>query len=81
DQDDASLCQGLARAPQTNMPQTNTVPREGRLIIPQTDGPRLEHALSDPKQQAILHFRLRPDGEIVPMHLSFQPRPAPSAAN
>lgn len=81
DQDDASLCQGLARAPQTGTPPISTVPREGRLFIPQTDGPRLEHALGDPKQQAILHFRLRPDGEIIPMRLSFQPRPAHSRVN
>jgi len=79
DQDVASHCQGLARAPGQRgiPPQSSTIPRDGRLFIPQTDGPRLEHALADPKQQAILHFRLRPDGEIIPMRLSFQPKPSP----
>lgn len=72
-------CDGIARAARTmnrtTKDSTTMVPDEGRIFIPQADAQRLQRNLSDPKQQATLHFRLHPDGEIVPLRLSFQPKP------
>lgn len=81
DQDDTRDCQGLAHAPGqgSGSGQPTIVPRIGRLFVPQTDASRLERALADPGQQAILRFRLRPDGSLVPLRLSFAPKPKTSA--
>lgn len=78
DQDQAKDCQGIARAsqPGAHPGQTSTVPREGRLFVPQSDEAGLQRALSNPAQQAILRFRLKPDGEIIPLRLSFHLKPA-----
>lgn len=78
DQDQTKDCQGIARTPPQGPGLTSTVPREGRLFVPQSDAAGLQRALSNPAQQAILRFRLKPDGEIVPLRLSFQPKPAVS---
>lgn len=86
DQDQAGNCQGIARTanpgphPGPMAPgQISSVPREGRLFVPQSEAAGLERALADPAQQAILRFRLKPDGEIIPLRLSFQPKPAAGA--
>ncbi|NOW47638.1 hypothetical protein FHW96_003818 [Novosphingobium sp. SG751A] len=79
DQDQAKDCQGIARTPPQGPRRTSTVPREGRLFVPQSDAAGLQRALSNPAQQGILRFRLKPDGEIIPLRLSFQPKPAVSA--
>lgn len=81
DQDQTRDCQGVARSanqdPQGSRTarQTSTIPRQGRLFVPQSEAPGMERALNDPAQQAILRFRLSPGGEITPLHLRFQPRP------
>lgn len=75
--DDASACNGIASTPlyRPGTVQAGTVPIEGRLFIPQAQGPQMEKALNDPKQQASLRFRLKRNGEIVPIRLSFTPKP------
>lgn len=86
DQDQAADCQGIARTANSALHpgpmapgQTSTVPREGRLFVAQSEAAGLERALANPAQQAILRFRLKPDGEIIPLRLSFQPKPAAGA--
>ncbi|WCT76847.1 GDYXXLXY domain-containing protein [Novosphingobium humi] len=86
DQDQIRDCQGIARAAGqdrsgdgTFARPASTIPREGRLFVPQSAAPGMERALADPGQQAILRFRLRPDGEIIPLRLSFQPQPVAGA--
>lgn len=48
---------------------------QGRLYTSQAEAARLQEELWDPKQQGVLHFRLRPDGHITPLRLTFRPRP------
>ncbi|MFN4114131.1 MAG: GDYXXLXY domain-containing protein [Sphingomonadaceae bacterium] len=51
------------------------LPRDGRLYIPQTAGPELEAQLRDPDVQGMIRVRLRPDGTLTPLELTFSPRP------
>ena len=52
-----------------------TGPWSGRLYVAQDAALRMQQQLADPKQQGVLRFRLRPNGEIVPLGLTFRPRP------
>lgn len=56
-----------------------TGPWGGRLYASQDSALRMQQQLVDPKQQGVLRFRLRPDGRIVPLGLTFRPRPAEPA--
>lgn len=51
-----------------------TGPWGGRLYTSQDAALRMQQQLADPKQQGVLRFRLRPDGQIVPLGLTFRPR-------
>ena len=51
------------------------LPRNGRLYIPQTAGPGLEAQLRDPDLQGMIRVRLRADGTLTPLELTFSPRP------
>lgn len=53
------------------------LPREGRLYIPQTAGKKLEDQLRNPAMQGTIRVRLRSDGTITPIELTFAPRPRP----
>lgn len=56
------------------------LPREGRLYVPQTAGGRLEEQLRSPERQGMIRVRLRSDGTVTPLELTFAPRPvAPDA--
>lgn len=50
------------------------LPRVGRLYIPQTAGARLEKQLGDAAMQGMIRVRLREDGSITPLELTFAPR-------
>lgn len=50
------------------------LPRDGRLYIPQTAGARLEQQLRNPAMQGMIRIRLREDGSITPLELTFAPR-------
>ena len=50
--------------------------RNGRLYASQAAAERLQEQLWDDKLQGVLRFRLRPDGQIVPLEIAFHPRPA-----
>lgn len=50
----------------------------GRLYTSQDSALRMQRQLADPKLQGVLRFRLRPDGQIVPLGLTFRPRPPES---
>ena len=48
----------------------------GQIYVPQTQASAMEAKLRDPKLQAMVRFRLRPDGHITPLAMTFRPRPA-----
>jgi hypothetical protein len=53
----------------------------GRLYVPQAEGARLEKQLADPRLQGTVRIRLREDGYITPLRISFRPRsPQPEAS-
>lgn len=53
----------------------------GRLYASQSQALRLEKDLRDPAKQGVVRIRLRPDGHITPLGISFRPRPPePQAA-
>lgn len=64
-------------APVSGFPNGST---GGRLYTSQDSALRMQQQLADPKLQGVLRFRLRPDGRIVPLGLTFRPRPAEPAA-
>lgn len=71
-------CAQLARA-EAPLPGQPTGTEGGRLYIPQADADRLNARLADPKLQGIVRVRLRPDGHLTPLALTFRPRAAQSA--
>lgn len=59
---------------------------EGRLYASQAEALRLQQKLQDPALQGVIRIRLRPDGHVTPLRLTFRPRPveppaAPTAVN
>lgn len=52
----------------------------GLLYVPQDKAAGLEEKLRDPGLQGVIRFRLRDDGHVTPLSISFRPRPAESAA-
>ena len=50
--------------------------RNGRLYASKAAAERLQAQLWDNKLQGVLRFRLRPEGQIVPLEITFHPRPA-----
>jgi len=55
--------------------------REGRLYASQAEARRLQERLWDPALQGVIRIRLRPDGHIMPLRLSFRPRPLEAEAS
>lgn len=47
----------------------------GRLYVSQAEGARLERQLTDPQLQGIVRIRLRDDGHVTPLRITFRPRP------
>lgn len=69
---------------------TPDLPRNGRLYVAQTAGNALERQLGDTAVQGMIRVRLREDGSVTPLELTFVPRapervradsPASSAAS
>ena len=52
----------------------------GRLYVSQAEGARLQEQLTDPGLQGTVRIRLREDGHITPLGITFRPRPAEPAA-
>ena len=52
----------------------------GRLYVSQAEGERLQRQLTDPALQGTVRIRLRDDGHITPLGISFRPRPAEPVA-
>jgi hypothetical protein len=52
----------------------------GRLYVSQAEGARLQEQLTDPKLQGMVRVRLRDDGHITPLRITFRPRPPEPAA-
>lgn len=47
----------------------------GRLYVPQAQADELNAKLADPALQGVVRVRLRPDGHLTPLRLTFRPRP------
>lgn len=47
----------------------------GILYVPQTEASRLERQLRDPTQQGMVRIRVRGDGHVTPLRITFRPRP------
>ena len=47
----------------------------GRLYVSQAEGVRLQEQLTDPKLEGTVRIRLRDDGHITPLRITFRPRP------
>lgn len=47
----------------------------GRLYASQQAALAIQKELADPKQQGMVRIRLRPDGHITPLRITFRPRP------
>lgn len=47
----------------------------GRLYASQAEALRLQDQLRDPKLQGVVRIRLRPDGVVTPLKMTFRPRP------
>ncbi|WP_296678533.1 GDYXXLXY domain-containing protein [Novosphingobium sp.] len=55
--------------------------QEGRLYTSQAEASRLQDQLWDRSKQGIVRIRLRPDGHVTPLGITFRPRlPEPQAA-
>ncbi len=53
----------------------------GRLYVSQAEGARLQEQLTDPTLQGIARVRIRDDGHVTPLGISFRPRPPVPAAS
>ncbi|MFC0590085.1 GDYXXLXY domain-containing protein [Novosphingobium aquiterrae] len=49
--------------------------QQGRLYASRSEALRLQERLRDPQQQGVVRIRLRPDGHITPLRITFRPRP------
>ena len=72
--DRAACAHPLAPA-DTTVFGTPDLPRQGRLYVAQTAGPRLEAQLRNTALQGMIQVRLRSDGTVTPVELTFRPRP------
>jgi hypothetical protein len=75
-----AACQHRLAPDGTTIFGTPDLPRDGRLYVAQTAGKRLEEQLRDPAQQGMIRMRLRSDGTVTPLELTFRPRPPAAAA-
>jgi hypothetical protein len=72
---DRAACAHPLAPGDTSMFGTPDLPRDGRLYVAQTAGQRLEEQLRDPDMQGMIRVRLRSDGTVTPLELTFRPRP------
>jgi hypothetical protein len=72
---DKADCANLARSASQRKWGMSTL-EMGRLYASEEEALRLQTALADGKQQGILTFRLRPDGHVTPLRITFRPRTA-----
>ncbi|MBS0482583.1 MAG: GDYXXLXY domain-containing protein [Proteobacteria bacterium] len=52
----------------------------GRLYVSQAEAQTLQEKLWDQKLQGVVRIRLRPDGHITPLNITFRPRPPETRA-
>ncbi|MFM5929891.1 MAG: GDYXXLXY domain-containing protein [Novosphingobium sp.] len=69
-------CPNLARASNSSARSYLTSLETGRLYASEVEALRMQTALADPKQQGMIHFRLREDGHVTPLRITFRPRTA-----
>jgi hypothetical protein len=75
----AAACGQIVRANDWSEEQGDSLTRD-RLYIPQTRGAALDAKLRDPKLQGVVRVRIRADGIITPLSISFRPNPNPEPA-
>ena len=78
DGEGAKDCAGIVAASPFNDVQHSTT--SGRLYVSESNARVMQSALADPKKRGILRFRLRKDGQITPIDLSFNAESTVSAA-
>ncbi|MDE2412719.1 MAG: GDYXXLXY domain-containing protein [Sphingomonadales bacterium] len=54
---------------------------QGRLYTSQAEARRLQEKLWDQKLQGVVRIRLRPDGHITPLRITFRQRPPDASAS
>lgn len=72
---DRAACRYPLASSETTMFGTADLPRAGRLYVAQTAARGLEERLRDPAVQGVIRVRLRSDGTVTPVELTFRPRP------
>lgn len=73
-------CAQFLAAGEVNFAGAPDLPRRGRLYIPQAAAGGLERQLADPARQGMVRLRLRADGTVTPLALTFVPRRSPASA-
>lgn len=53
----------------------------GRLYVSQAEGARLQEQLTDPALQGTARVRVRDDGHVTPLQITFRPRPPEPATS
>jgi GDYXXLXY protein len=66
-------CDSIARIQDNTMPEVDGLSR-GILFVPQTSAGTYEKKLADPKLQGIIRIRIRDDGFVRPVGMTFKPR-------
>jgi GDYXXLXY protein len=66
-------CNSIARAQDNTMPQVEGLSR-GILFVPQASAAAYQKDLADPKRQGILRIRVRDDGFVRPVSMTFRAR-------
>lgn len=69
-------CQHVLAPADTSMIGMPDLPRDGRLYVAQTVGRRLEEQLRNRNLQGMIRVRLRADGTVTPLELTFRARPS-----
>jgi len=67
-------CTSIVRADKWSEEYDYSMTRD-RLFIPQTKGKALDKKLRDPKLQGVIRARIRDDGKITPISISFRTNP------
>lgn len=72
---DETGCVSIVRPNDWNESDGEDGAHSDRLYVPQAKAADMEAKLRDEKQQAIVRIRVRPDGVVTPLAMTFRPRP------
>lgn len=77
DGDDASCPNRVRAAAGGSTARAGSGLSGGILYVPQEQAANLERRLADRGQQGVVRIRVRQDGHITPLYITFRPRPEP----